>query len=227
MIGGLGEYSLMKLVYVGYLLLGIQFCLMDVDGKELEGNDIEGLFCVKYFWLFMLWIIYGDYECCCQIYFFVFENFYFIGDGVCCDKDGMYCIIGCVDDVINVFGYCMGIVEVENVINEYEFVVELVVVGYLYDIKGQGIYVYVIVFGDIEDEDVFCKELIQVVVKEIGLIVKFDKIQIVFGLLKICFGKIMCCILCKVVSGDMFNLGDIFILFNLEVVDEIKDIVLV
>jgi acetyl-CoA synthetase len=132
-----------------------------------------------------------------------------------------------VDDVINVSGHRMGTAEVENAINEHELVVESAVVGYPHDIKGQGIYAYVIVSGDIEDEDAFRKELIQVVVKEIGPIAKPDKIQIVSGLPKTRSGKIMRRILRKVASGDTSNLGDTSTLLNPEVVDEIKDTALV
>jgi acetyl-CoA synthetase len=227
MIGGLGEHSPMKPAHAGYPLPGIQPCLMDADGKELEGNDIEGLLCVKYPWPSMLRTTYGDHERCRQTYFSAFENLYFTGDGARRDKDGMYRIIGRVDDVINVSGHRMGTAEVENAINEHELVVESAVVGYPHDIKGQGIYAYVIVSGDIEDEDAFRKELIQVVVKEIGPIAKPDKIQIVSGLPKTRSGKIMRRILRKVASGDTSNLGDTSTLLNPEVVDEIKDTALV
>ena len=134
----------------------------------------------------------------------------------------MYRIIGRVDDVINVSGHRMGTAEVENAINEHPKVIESAVVGYPHEIKGQGIYAYVIVSGPVGDEEAFRKEILAVVTKEIGPIAKPDKIQIVSGLPKTRSGKIMRRILRKVASGDTSNLGDVSTLLNPEVVDEIK-----
>ena len=156
-------------------------------------------------------------------YFSHYDNMYFTGDGARRDADGMYRIIGRVDDVINVSGHRMGTAEVENAINEHPGVVESAVVGYPHDIKGQGIYAYVITEGDTGDEDVFRAELLKTVTKEIGPIAKPDKIQIVTGLPKTRSGKIMRRILRKVASNDTANLGDTSTLLNPEVVEEIKD----
>ena len=227
MIGGLGEYSPMKPAHAGYPLPGIQPCLMDADGNELQGNDVEGLLCVKYPWPSILRTTYGDHERCHQTYFSAFKDLYFTGDGARRDKDGMYRIIGRVDDVINVSGHRMGTAEVENAINEHELVVESAVVGYPHDIKGQGIYAYVITAHPVDDEGAFRKELINVVKEEIGPIAKPDKIQIVSGLPKTRSGKIMRRILRKVASGDTSNLGDTSTLLNPGVVDDIKDNALV
>jgi len=222
MIGGLGEHSPMKAAHAGYPLPGIQPCLMDADGNELEGNDTEGLLCIKFPWPSILRTTYGDHERCRQTYFSAFDGLYFTGDGARRDKDGMYRIIGRVDDVINVSGHRMGTAEVENAINEHDLVVESAVVGYPHDIKGQGIYAYVITAKPIDDEEAFRKELIDVVKGEIGPIAKPDKIQIVSGLPKTRSGKIMRRILRKVASGDTSNLGDTSTLLNPGVVDEIK-----
>ena len=227
MIGGLGKHSPMKPAHAGYPLPGVQPCLMDADGNELEGNDVEGLLCVKYPWPSILRTTYGDHERCRQTYFSAFKDLYFTGDGARRDKDGMYRIIGRVDDVINVSGHRMGTAEVENAINEHELVVESAVVGYPHDIKGQGIYAYVITAHPVDDEEAFRKELINVVKEEIGPIAKPDKIQIVSGLPKTRSGKIMRRILRKVASGDTSNLGDTSTLLNPGVVDEIKDNALV
>jgi acetyl-CoA synthetase len=148
---------------------------------------------------------------------------YFTGDGARRDKNGMYRIIGRVDDVINVSGHRMGTAEVENAIDEHPNVVESAVVGYPHDIKGQGIYAYVIVNEPVKDEDAFCKEVLKVVTKEIGPIAKPDRIQLVPGLPKTRSGKIMRRILRKIASGDMENLGDVSTLLNPEVVKAVKD----
>ncbi|MCB0548546.1 MAG: acetate--CoA ligase [Phaeodactylibacter sp.] len=222
MISGLGALSPMKPAHAGYPLPGIQPCLLDSDGKELSGNDVEGLLCVKFPWPSMLRTTYGDHERCRQTYFSAFQDMYFTGDGARRDKDGMYRIIGRVDDVINVSGHRMGTAEVENAINEHPQVVESAVVGYPHDIKGQGIYAYVITSGPVNNEEAFRKEILAVVTREIGPIAKPDKIQIVSGLPKTRSGKIMRRILRKVASGDTSNLGDTSTLLNPEVVDEIK-----
>ncbi|MCB0563571.1 MAG: acetate--CoA ligase, partial [Phaeodactylibacter sp.] len=190
MISGLGSLSPMKPTHAGYPLPGVQPCLMDADGNELSGNDIEGLLCIKFPWPSMIRTTYGDHERCRQTYFSAFQDKYFTGDGARRDKDGMYRIIGRVDDVINVSGHRMGTAEVENAINEHPKVVESAVVGYPHDIKGQGIYAYVITSGPVGDEDAFRKEILKVVTKEIGPIAKPDKIQIVTGLPKTRSGKI-------------------------------------
>ncbi len=170
----------------------------------------------------MIRTTYGDHERCKNVYFSAFENMYFTGDGARRDKKGMYRIIGRVDDVINVSGHRMGTAEVENAINEHSNVVESAVVGYPHDIKGQGIYAYVITDGKVKDEAAFSKEVLKVVTKEIGPIAKPDKIQLVPGLPKTRSGKIMRRILRKIASGDTSNLGDISTLLNPDVVAVVK-----
>lgn len=208
-------------------LPGIQLCLMDADGNEVEGNDVEGLLCVKFPWPSILRTTYGDHARCKQTYFSTFDDLYFTGDGARRNADGLYRIIGRVDDVINVSGHRMGTAEVENAINEHDNVVESAVVGYPHDIKGQGIYAYVIPNDAVSDEDAFRKEIVAIVRKVIGPIAKPDKIQIVSGLPKTRSGKIMRRILRKVADGTSDSLGDISTLLNPEVVEEIKDNALV
>lgn len=212
-----------KPCYASYPMPGIQPVLLDAEGNVVEGNDVEGLLCVKYPWPSMLRTTYGDHERCRQTYFSAFEDHYFTGDGARRDEDGRYRIIGRVDDVINVSGHRMGTAEVENAINEHPLVVESAVVGYPHDIKGQGIYAYVILNGDPEDAAAVTKEIRDVVTKEIGPIAKPDKIQLVSGLPKTRSGKIMRRILRKVASGDTSNLGDVSTLLNPEVVESIKE----
>jgi acetyl-CoA synthetase len=203
-------------------LPGVQPCLTTPEGVEIEGNDVEGLLCIKFPWPSILRTTYGDHERCRQTYFSPIKGMYFTGDGARRDEDGYYRIIGRVDDVINVSGHRLGTAEVENAINQHPGVVESAVVGYPHDIKGQGIYAYVIATELISDEAKFYKEILDVVSKEIGPIAKPDKIQIVSGLPKTRSGKIMRRILRKVAEGDTSNLGDTSTLLNPEVVEEIK-----
>lgn len=221
MISGLGGLSPQKATYAGYPLPGVQMCLVTAEGKEIKGNGKEGLLCIKYPWPSMIRTTYGDHERCRQVYFSTFKNKYFTGDGARRDRNGMYRIIGRVDDVINVSGHRMGTAEVENAINEHPNVIESAVVGFPHDIKGQGIYGYIIVNKDIKDKEKFRKEIIKVVAKEIGPIAKPDRIQIVSGLPKTRSGKIMRRLLRKIASGDSSNLGDTSTLLNPQVVKEI------
>ncbi|RMG63012.1 MAG: acetyl-coenzyme A synthetase, partial [Bacteroidetes bacterium] len=196
--------------------------LVDAEGKELEGNDVEGLLCVKYPWPSMIRTTYGDHQRAKDTYFAMFDNLYFTGDGARRDADGMYRIIGRVDDVINVSGHRMGTAEVENAINQHPNVVESAVVGFPHPIKGQGIYAYVICVDVPDDEESLRKEILDVVTTEIGPIAKPDKIQIVSGLPKTRSGKIMRRILRKVADGTSDSLGDTSTLLDPSVVDEIK-----
>jgi len=222
MISGLGEHSPMKPTFAGYPLPGIQPCLVDKEGNELTDMEEEGLLCVKYPWPSMLRTTYGDHERCRITYFSHFDDKYFTGDGARRDAKGMYRIIGRVDDVINVSGHRMGTAEVENAIDEHEHIIETAVVGYPHDIKGQGIYAYIITDGSVDKSDEqFRKEVSDLVREIIGPIAKPDKIQIVSGLPKTRSGKIMRRILRKIASGDTSNLGDTSTLLNPEVVEEI------
>jgi acetyl-CoA synthetase len=204
-------------------LPGIQPVLLSADGAEIEGNNVEGLLCIKYPWPSILRTTYGDHERCRQTYFALYPGYYFTGDGARRDKDGNYRIIGRVDDVINVSGHRLGTAEVENAINRHPHVVESAVVGFPHDIKGQGIYAYVIPVDFNYDEATLRKEIAEVVSQQIGAIAKPDKIQIVTGLPKTRSGKIMRRILRKVASGETDGFGDVSTLLNPEIVEEIKD----
>ena len=204
-------------------LPGVQPELLTADGKVIKENEVEGLLCIKFPWPSMLRTTYGDHERCRQTYFSTFSDYYFTGDGAKRDKDGLYRIIGRVDDVINVSGHRLGTAEIESAINEHDNVVESAVVGYPHDIKGQGIYAYVITNHPVADEAAFIKEVLGVVTREMGPIAKPDRIQIVPGLPKTRSGKIMRRILRKIAAGDVGNLGDVSTLLNPEVVDSIKE----
>jgi len=203
-------------------LPGVQPVLVDPEGNELKGNDVEGNLCMKFPWPSIIRTTYGDHERCRQTYFSTYKGLYFTGDGCKRDHDGYYRILGRVDDVINVSGHRMGTAEVENAINEHDMVIESAVVGYPHDIKGQGIYAYVILDHATKSDDVLRTEILATVTKIIGPIAKPDKIQFVKGLPKTRSGKIMRRILRKVAEGDVSNLGDTSTLLDPSVVDDIK-----
>ncbi|MBK9477281.1 MAG: acetate--CoA ligase [Bacteroidetes bacterium] len=203
-------------------LPGVQPCLLDEKGNELVGNNVSGNLCLKFPWPGMLRTTYGDHERCRVNYFATYENLYFTGDGCLRDESGNYRITGRVDDVLNVSGHRIGTAEVENAINMHAGVVESAVVGYPHDIKGQGIYAYVIYNGHHGDLNLAKQDISLTVSKIIGAIAKPDKIQFVSGLPKTRSGKIMRRILRKIAEGETSNLGDTSTLLDPAVVDEIR-----
>lgn len=202
---------------------GVQPCLVDEHGNEIEGNEVSGNLCVKFPWPGIIRTTYGDHERCRTNYFAAYPNMYFTGDGCLRDEDGNYRITGRVDDVLNVSGHRIGTAEVENAINMHAGVVESAVVGYPHDIKGQGIYAYVIFEGSHNDEHLTRQDILQTVTRIIGPIAKPDKIQFVKGLPKTRSGKIMRRILRKIAEGETSNLGDTSTLLDPGVVDDIKN----
>ncbi|MFN3952251.1 MAG: acetate--CoA ligase [Thermaurantimonas sp.] len=221
MISGLAGISKLKPAHAGQPMPGIQPVLLDSDGREIEGNDVEGYLCIRHPWPSMLRTTFGDHDRCRKTYFSAFKGYYFTGDGARRAEDGLYRIIGRVDDVINVSGHRFGTAEIENAINLCKKVVESAVVGFPHDIKGQGIYAFVVTAEPVTNPDLVEAEIIEAVVAAIGKIARPDKIQFVSGLPKTRSGKIMRRILRKVAEGDISNLGDTTTLLDPAVVDEI------
>jgi acetyl-CoA synthetase len=221
LISPLASITPTKPSYATMPLPGIQPIIVDNEGNELKGNSVEGNLCMKYPWPGMFRTTYGDHKRMHDTYFSQFPDLYFTGDGVKRDEDGYYRILGRVDDVINVSGHRMGTAEVENAINEHPRVVESAVVGYPHDIKGQGIFAFVI--ADMTDRTVanLTNEIKITVNQIIGPIAKPDKVQIVPGLPKTRSGKIMRRILRKIASGDYDNFGDTSTLLDPGVVEKI------
>ena len=203
-------------------LPGVQPVLVDENGVEIEGNNVSGNLCIKFPWPGMIRTTYGDHERCRKTYFATYPGKYFTGDGCLRDEDGYYRITGRVDDVLNVSGHRIGTAEVENAINMHASVVESAVVGYPHDIKGQGVYAFVVSPNLHGDADLTRKDILMTVTRIIGAIAKPDKIQFVTGLPKTRSGKIMRRILRKIAEGDTANLGDTTTLLDPAIVDEIK-----
>ena len=221
MISPLAGITPNKPAHASLPLPGIQPIIVDAEGNELKGNNVEGNLCIKFPWPSMIRTTYGDHQRCKDTYFSTYPGMYFTGDGVKRDHDGYLRILGRVDDVMNVSGHRMGTAEVENAINEHPKVIESAVVGFPHDIKGQGIYAYVICDMEGRTESGLIDEIKDTVRKIIGPIAKPDQVQIVSGLPKTRSGKIMRRILRKVASNDFSNLGDTSTLLNPEVVEEI------
>jgi acetyl-CoA synthetase len=221
MISGIGDISPMKPSFAGYPLPGIQPVLLNQEGQEIEEADVEGYLCVKFPWPSILRTTYGDHERCRLTYFSHYKGYYFTGDGAKRDANGMYRIIGRIDDVINVSGHRFGTAEIENAINTHKEVIESAVVGYPHPVKGQSIYAFVIMEKAVEDETSTRGEIVEAVVEAIGRIAIPEKIQFVSGLPKTRSGKIMRRILRKVAEGDTSSLGDTSTLLDPNIVEEI------
>jgi len=220
MISALAGITPNKPAHASLPLPGIIPVIVDAEGNELKGNNVQGNLCIKSPWPSILRTTYGDHERCINTYFSSYKGMYFTGDGVKRDHDGYLRILGRVDDVMNVSGHRMGTAEVENAINEHSDVIESAVVGYPHDIKGEGIYAFVIINPGSQNDNIK-NQITDVVRSVIGPIAKPDKIQIVSGLPKTRSGKIMRRILRKVASNDLSNMGDTSTLLNPDIVEEI------
>ena len=221
MISALAGITPNKPAYASLPLPGVQPIIVDSEGNELKGNNVEGNLCINFPWPGILRTIYGDHDRCKQTYFSTYKGLYFTGDGVKRDHDGYLRILGRVDDVINVSGHRMGTAEIENAINEHPKVVESAVVGFPHDVKGQGIFAYVICDMEGRSKSSLMDEIKNTVRKIIGPIAKPDEVLIVPGLPKTRSGKIMRRILRKIANKDISNLGDTSTLLNPEIVEMI------
>lgn len=221
LIAALAGLSTLKPTFAGLPLPGIQPVLLDAQGAVIEENDREGYLAIRYPWPSMIRTTWGDHERCRQTYFGAYPGYYFTGDGARRDGDGLYRIIGRVDDVLNVSGHRIGTAEVENAINMHPLVAESAVVGIPDDLKGQAIYAFVIGKGEINDPDRIRAEITATVAEFIGKIARPDKIQLVPGLPKTRSGKIMRRILRKIAEGDTSQLGDTSTLLDPSVVDQL------
>jgi len=214
-----------KPTYATLPFIGIQACLMDENGQELKGNQVEGRLCIKFPWPSIARTIWGNHQRYKETYFSAYEHKYFTGDGALRDEVGYYRITGRVDDVIIVSGHNLGTAPIEDAINEHPAVVESAIVGFPHDVKGSALYGYVILkdTGESRKHDNLRKEINQVITEHIGPIAKLDKIQFTDGLPKTRSGKIMRRILRKIAANEMENIGDISTLLNPEVVQSIID----
>jgi acetyl-CoA synthetase len=217
-----------KPTYATLPLPGVQPALLDENGDEIKGNQVDGRLCIKFPWPAIARTIWGDHERYRDTYFSAFENQYFTGDGALRDEVGYYRITGRVDDVIIVSGHNLGTAPIEDAINEHQAVAESAIVGFPHDIKGNALYGYVTLkeSGESRLPENLRKEINQIITEHIGPIAKLDKIQFTSGLPKTRSGKIMRRILRKIACNETDNLGDTSTLLNPEVVQEIMDNVL-
>jgi acetyl-CoA synthetase len=204
----------------GRPFFGIAPAVMKADGKA-AAVDEEGSLVIKNSWPGIARTIYGDPKRYYETYFAQFKGVYFTGDGARVDKDGDYRLLGRIDDVINVSGHRLGTAEIESALVAHPSVAEAAVVGFPHDIKGQGIYAFVILKGGHSQSPGLEKELYERVRSDIGPIAKPDMIQFVDGLPKTRSGKIMRRILRKIVEGRPEAIGDTTTLADPAVVEKL------
>ncbi len=217
-----------KPTYATLPFIGIQPALMDEEGNEIKGNQVDGKLCIKFPWPGIARTIWGDHERYKETYFSTYKGKYFTGDGAFRDEVGYYRITGRVDDVIIVSGHNLTTAPIEDAINEHPAVAESAIVGFEHNIKGNALYGFVMLkeTGEYRNQDNLRKEINQQISDKIGPIAKLDKIQFVEGLPKTRSGKIMRRILRKIANNDLSNLGDTSTLLNPEIVDRIINDVL-
>jgi acetyl-CoA synthetase len=219
LISPIANVTPLKPAFATLPLPGVQPILVDEKGNEIKGNPAEGNLCIQFPWPGMARSVFGDHQRFKQTYFSTYPNLYFTGDGAKRDENGFYRITGRVDDVINVSGHRIGTGEVEDAINAHPLVTESAVVGFPHDVKGQGLYAFVICNAGSNSETV--NEIKHMVSEKIGAFARPDKIQIVPGLPKTRSGKIMRRILRKIAEGDVEHLGDTSTLLDPSIVETI------
>jgi acetyl-CoA synthetase len=203
-------------------LFGIEPILVNPEGKIIEGNGVSGLLCIEHPWPGQARTIHGNHKRFIETYFSQYPPYYFTGDGCRRDEDGYYWITGRVDDVINVSGHRLGTAEVESALVAHQAVAEAAVVPCPHEIKGQGIFAFVVPIAGAEWEPHELQGALKEQVRQaIGPIATPDEIRIVTGLPKTRSGKIMRRILRKIAAGEGDQLGDISTLADPSIVEEL------
>ena len=212
-----------KATYATFPLPGVQPALMDGEGNELKGNNVKGNLCIKFPWPGMARTIWGDHQRYVDTYFSAYPGMYFTGDAALRDPAGYYRVTGRVDDVIIVSGHNLGTAPIENVINENIHIAESAIVGYPHDIKGNALYGFITLKGEVSEEEYeqLKNEVNELIADQIGPIAKLSKMQFTSNLPKTRSGKIMRRILRKIAAGELNDLGDTSTLLNPECVEEI------
>ena len=185
-----GAHAL-KPAFASMPFFGVRPALVDAEGKVIEAIEAEGNLVLLDSWPGQMRTVYKDHARFVQTYFSTFKGTYFTGDGAKRDAKGYYRITGRVDDVINVSGHRLGTAEIEDALNSHPKIAESAVVGYPHDIKGQGIYAYVILKGGEASNDELRKDIVAHVRKVIGPIATPDVLLFAPGLPKTRSGKIM------------------------------------
>lgn len=221
MISNLAGVTAEKPTFATLPFPGIDPVLVDENGKEITDTVAEGRLCIRSSWPGVARTTWRDHERFKQTYFSTFPGLYYTGDGCRRDEGSFYRITGRVDDVVNVSGHRIGTAEVESALAEHPAVIESAVVGYPHEVKGQGLYAFVICEPHHSEHPNLIPECQQIIAQKIGSFAKLDFIQVVPGLPKTRSGKIMRRILRKIVEGETQNFGDTTSLLDPTIVQQI------
>ncbi|XP_056284027.1 acetyl-coenzyme A synthetase 2-like, mitochondrial [Pseudoliparis swirei] len=201
---------------------GIKPVLMDTEGKVLTANGVSGALCIAQPWPGMARTIHNNHQRFIETYCLPHPGYFYTGDGAYRSKEGYYQITGRLDDVINVSGHRIGTAEIEDILNQCSAVAESAVIGYSHDLKGQGVYAFVVLKKNVVVQSAdLCQQLSNMVSKKIAKYACPDFIQFVQRLPKTRSGKIMRRVLRKVVERDLDGLGDLSTLEDPVAVQEI------
>jgi acetyl-CoA synthetase len=203
---------------------GIEPVILSPEGVEIEGGNVSGLLAIKRPWPGMARTIQGDHQRFYETYLNRYQGYYLTGDGARRDEDGYYWITGRVDDIMNVSGHRIGSAEIESALVSHPFCSEAAVVGYPHEIKGEGIFAYVILKEGIEGNTELVGELKNEVRHHIGAIATPDQILIAPGLPKTRSGKIMRRLLRKIAALQVDDLGDITTLADPSIVQQLIEL---
>ena len=197
-------------------LPAINAVLISDDGKIIDESNVKGNLCFSNSWPSIARSIHNDHPRFVETYFKIFKGYYFSGDAAYRSSDGNYRIIGRVDDVINRSGHRIGSAELENVINSHSLVTESAVISYKHEIKGEGIFAFVIA-----NNNNISDEISNLVKEKIGSFARPDIIKIVTDLPKTRSGKIVRRLLKRIVTGEQ-DLGDLSTVVNPKIISDIK-----
>tara|TARA_B100002049_G_scaffold237004_1_gene225590 strand:- start:212 stop:2176 length:1965 start_codon:yes stop_codon:yes gene_type:complete len=187
-------------------LPGIMMDIVDDIGNTVNQPNKGGYLVIKKPWPSMLRTIWGDNDRYIETYWEKFNNkFYVAGDSANQDEDKFFWIMGRIDDVLNVSGHRLGTMEVESALVAHPNVAEAAVVGKPHDVKGEGIFAFVVTKGERPTQDTepnVTKELRDWVAEQVGPIAKPDDIRYSENLPKTRSGKIMRRLLRAIAKGE-------------------------
>jgi acetyl-CoA synthetase len=183
---------------------GVEPVVVDDSGMELSGNDVRGNLCMKRPWPGQARTIWGDHSRFRDRYFSRFKGLYFTGDGCHRDGDGYYWITGRVDDVLTVSGQRLGTAEIESALLAHDAVAEAAVVGFPEEIKGTGIFAFVIVSPEVgaTEHEELVGALKEHVRHAIGPVATPDRVLICSDLPRTRSGKIERRVLRRLAAGE-------------------------
>ena len=208
----------LKPTTLGFPGLGMDIDVFDDEGKPVR-QQVGYLVCKKPapsmtrgFW--------RDPERYIKTYWSRWSGVWYHGDWAYVDEDGYWFLLGRADDVIKVAGKRMGPAEVETIVNSHPAVQESACIGFPHELKGETIWIFVVLKPGFEKSEQIRKEIEELIIKELGKPFKPERIVFVEDLPRTRSGKIMRRLIKAVVTGK--ELGDTSALENPDALEKIK-----